>query len=625
MSTGKNNKAIQILRGSSSYDTSTSTDVLLDGQPFYSKKTKQLYVGDKNSNPNLWIKDQLPVGAAHLSPGKNNNCSIRQLSAATEDGSYAVGTRSVALNNDTRASGQDALAIGNQTIASGNGSFAQGQGTIASGNNQTVVGEYNAVSTDALFVVGNGSQSSKSNALSVNKNGNTTIQKQLSAGGGATINGGSTVINDSGTSNHIKLQHNGNDVIKIDNSGLTIDDKGSNNSISIKHNGTEKIKISSSGVEIHDAQISGKVSGEEADDSILGSHRDIWFSDSNTTNSEYSKRCYDTDFYYDANDKKIHVNNVEGNIFGERDNVTDKESEIWFSHGETQGLDYSKRGWSNYFTYNPSTKTLNATNITCDTITCSNMVGSTVGNTGSEVLGYLNGSISGEEGKNDADRDVWFSDSTTINSQYAKRNYSSLLTYNPNTKTLKTTNMSVTSVSASSVSANTVKSTTQPSKDSSSDLCLRFADILNILYPVGSIYLTTSSTFDPNNAFGGKWGKIKSGYALWTTAGSDAGKTISAGLPNIAGSIYSSVYGADNGATAFSSANGCFEGKSNDDLVTGNNNNPGGGYREVAFTASKGETKIDGTAKTDADYKVYGKSDTVQPPAYKVYAWERIS
>lgn len=35
-----NNKSIQILRGSTTYDPTTSEEVLLDGQPFYSKKTK---------------------------------------------------------------------------------------------------------------------------------------------------------------------------------------------------------------------------------------------------------------------------------------------------------------------------------------------------------------------------------------------------------------------------------------------------------------------------------------------------------------------------------------------------------------------------------------------------------
>ena len=44
-----NNKSIQILRGGPNYDPSTSTEILLDGQPFYSKKTKKLYIGDGES------------------------------------------------------------------------------------------------------------------------------------------------------------------------------------------------------------------------------------------------------------------------------------------------------------------------------------------------------------------------------------------------------------------------------------------------------------------------------------------------------------------------------------------------------------------------------------------------
>lgn len=47
-----NNKSIQILRGSSKYDPSTGQETLKDGQPFYSKKTGYLYIGDLDSNGN---------------------------------------------------------------------------------------------------------------------------------------------------------------------------------------------------------------------------------------------------------------------------------------------------------------------------------------------------------------------------------------------------------------------------------------------------------------------------------------------------------------------------------------------------------------------------------------------
>lgn len=40
------NNSIQILRGSQTYDLKTSTEVLQDGQPFYSKKTTEFFIGN---------------------------------------------------------------------------------------------------------------------------------------------------------------------------------------------------------------------------------------------------------------------------------------------------------------------------------------------------------------------------------------------------------------------------------------------------------------------------------------------------------------------------------------------------------------------------------------------------
>lgn len=42
------NQSIQILRGSSTFDPETREDKLLDGQPFYAKKTGQFFVGEDN-------------------------------------------------------------------------------------------------------------------------------------------------------------------------------------------------------------------------------------------------------------------------------------------------------------------------------------------------------------------------------------------------------------------------------------------------------------------------------------------------------------------------------------------------------------------------------------------------
>ena len=79
---------------------------------------------------------------------------------------------------------------------------------------------------------------------------------------------------------------------------------------------------------------------------------------------------------------------------------------------------------------------------------------------------------------------------------------------------------------------------------------------------------------------------------------------IEAGLPNITGSM-------TNVVSESSSRTGAI------DFITGGEAWAGGSgkqFRKIEFNAAWGETKIDGTIKND----VYGKSNTVQPPAFKL-------
>lgn len=121
-------------------------------------------------------------------------------------------------------------------------------------------------------------------------------------------------------------------------------------------------------------------------------------------------------------------------------------------------------------------------------------------------------------------------------------------------------------------------------------------------YPVGSLYISTSST-SPASLFGGTWSQISAGYALWT-ATSGAGGTIAAGLPNITGSALV-VSGNDATSSGAMSKSGQV-----DVGPTGTGN--GWQQRTVNFNASSSNS-------------IYGKSSTVQPPAYKVYAWKRTA
>ena len=78
----------------------------------------------------------------------------------------------------------------------------------------------------------------------------------------------------------------------------------------------------------------------------------------------------------------------------------------------------------------------------------------------------------------------------------------------------------------------------------SSNASLDFADLfLNVIYPVGSIYMSINNS-SPAVYLGGSWTQIGAGYALWT-ASSGAGGTIGAGLPNITGDFGAKTYDAD--------------------------------------------------------------------------------
>ncbi len=132
---------------------------------------------------------------------------------------------------------------------------------------------------------------------------------------------------------------------------------------------------------------------------------------------------------------------------------------------------------------------------------------------------------------------------------------------------------------------------------------LTTSDLLSKVYPVGSIYMSINNT-SPASFLGGSWTQIGAGYALWT-ASSGAGGTISAGLPNITGDFGAKTYSADTDGT------GAFRWTWTDSGVT-----PSGTNKDK-------NTRIDFNASRSSS--IYGNSTTVQPPAYKVYAWRRTS
>ena len=119
------------------------------------------------------------------------------------------------------------------------------------------------------------------------------------------------------------------------------------------------------------------------------------------------------------------------------------------------------------------------------------------------------------------------------------------------------------------------------------------------VYPVGSIYLSVNST-NPSELFGGTWQSIGSGRVL---QGADdthaAGSTIEAGLPNIEKEI--PLYYGDISPTA--------------DFA------PGFCVAMDSMTRIPFDFPIDASKSSP----VYGRSDTVQPPAFVVNIWVRTA
>ena len=133
------------------------------------------------------------------------------------------------------------------------------------------------------------------------------------------------------------------------------------------------------------------------------------------------------------------------------------------------------------------------------------------------------------------------------------------------------------------------------------------SNLLTYVYPVGSIYMSINNT-SPASFLGGSWTQLGAGYALWT-ASSGAGGTISAGLPNITGSDNSSFFSGGQDTTTGSGAVRMTKSSNRQYKTDGTSSNR---WAELSFNASWSNS-------------IYGASTTVQPPAYKVYAWRRTA
>ena len=142
--------------------------------------------------------------------------------------------------------------------------------------------------------------------------------------------------------------------------------------------------------------------------------------------------------------------------------------------------------------------------------------------------------------------------------------------------------------------------------------------ILDLEHHIGSIYISISST-SPASLFGGSWAQLPEGYALWT-ANSGASDIISAGVPNITG-------GFGLARNSWDTSNVVFPNDRPNNAMS---------YEEKAYpysTTGRKPLQINDTEyatdyitfSAEKSNSIYGNSTTVQPPAYKVYAWRRTA
>ena len=132
------------------------------------------------------------------------------------------------------------------------------------------------------------------------------------------------------------------------------------------------------------------------------------------------------------------------------------------------------------------------------------------------------------------------------------------------------------------------------------------ADSALAAYPVGSIYQSTDAA-SPAALFGGTWEQIVQDRVLMGASDSHpAGSTVEAGLPNIVFNLNDNYFGESPTGTGGVSVS-----------VQGSTHLRSGG----SMPATYGNVSFDASGSSS----IYGNATTVQPPAYFVYIWKRVS
>lgn len=144
-----------------------------------------------------------------------------------------------------------------------------------------------------------------------------------------------------------------------------------------------------------------------------------------------------------------------------------------------------------------------------------------------------------------------------------------------------------------------------------------YSNFLLAAHPVGSIYQTISPENPAVTFGGGTWEKIAQDRVLMGASDTHpAGTTVEAGLPNVKGTFIAALRDGftNNSANKITGAfyeNGTTTGEDSYNSISTNVGIPSGGA-PFGFDTSRSNS-------------IYGRSTTVQPPAYFTYTWLRTA
>ena len=151
---------------------------------------------------------------------------------------------------------------------------------------------------------------------------------------------------------------------------------------------------------------------------------------------------------------------------------------------------------------------------------------------------------------------------------------------------------------------------------------LHASDLIDLIYPIGSIYLSMKN-LSPASFLGGTWQALGGDYSFWTqNVGNNNGDTdlnygsVTGGLPDIEGEIVSNnEWSVGNNDTCSNS--GALEGRWFSRYTSSGTSSSNTYMGGIHFRASK----------YNSGSNPYGKTEgtTVRPTAYKIFAWRRTA